>query len=83
MMRTSLFAMVGRLHESGKSERTARKHEGPVSEQAENKRGLWGRLKTGLGRTREQLATGMGNLLLGEKEIDEGALDELETALLQ
>lgn len=46
------------------------------------KRGLWGRLRSGLGRTREQLASGMGNLLLGEKEIDEAALEELETALL-
>lgn len=46
------------------------------------KRGLWGRLKSGLGRTRNQLASGMGNLILGEKEIDEAALEELETALL-
>ena len=46
------------------------------------KKGLWGRLRSGLGRTRNQLAAGMGNLLLGEKEIDEAALEELETALL-
>jgi fused signal recognition particle receptor len=43
---------------------------------------LWGRLKSGLGKTRSQLASGMGNLILGEKEIDEAALEELETALL-
>lgn len=48
----------------------------------EEKKGLWGRLKTGLGKTRTQLASGMGNLILGEKEIDEAALEELETALL-
>ncbi|NIP14322.1 MAG: signal recognition particle-docking protein FtsY [Pseudomonadales bacterium] len=56
-----------------------------VSEQdqssAENG-GLWGRLKRGLGQTRNQLAEGVGNLLLGEKEIDEQVLSELETALL-
>jgi len=46
------------------------------------KKGLWGRLKSGLGKTREQFASGMGNLILGEKEIDEEALEELETALL-
>ncbi len=44
--------------------------------------GLWGRLKRGLGQTRNQLAEGVGNLLLGEKEIDEQVLSELETALL-
>ena len=46
------------------------------------KKGLWRRLKSGLGKTRSQLASGMGNLILGEKEIDEAALEELETALL-
>ena len=44
--------------------------------------GLWNRLKRGLGQTRNQLAEGVGNLLLGEKEIDEDVLSELETALL-
>ena len=48
-----------------------------------NNKGLWGRLKSGLGKTRDQLANGVGNLLLGEKEIDETALDDLETALLR
>ncbi|MGE0625152.1 MAG: signal recognition particle-docking protein FtsY [Pseudomonadales bacterium] len=45
-------------------------------------KGFWGRLRTGLGKTRSQLAEGMGNLILGEKEIDEASLEELETALL-
>jgi fused signal recognition particle receptor len=49
---------------------------------SENNSGLWGRLKSGLGKTRTQLASGVGNLLLGEKEIDDNALEELETALL-
>ena len=43
---------------------------------------FWRRLKSGLGKTRTQLAAGVGNLLLGEKEIDEAVLEELETALL-
>lgn len=54
--------------------------EGSATEQPT--KGLWGRLKTGLGKTRNQLASGMGNLILGEKEIDEAALEQLETALL-
>ena len=43
---------------------------------------FWQRLKQGLGKTRGRLAEGVGNLLLGERRIDEGILDELETALL-
>ena len=46
------------------------------------KGGFWKRLKSSLGKTRTQLAEGVGNLLLGEKEIDQTVLDELETALL-
>ena len=43
---------------------------------------FFGRLSSGLAKTRNQLATGVGNLLLGEKEISTEALDDLETALL-
>ena len=51
---------------------TARKNEGP----------FWQRLKQGLSKTRGRLAEGVGNLLLGERQIDRGVLEELETALL-
>jgi len=44
--------------------------------------GVWRRLRSGLRKTRTQLAEGVGNLLLGEKVIDESVLEELETALL-
>ena len=44
--------------------------------------GFWRKLKAGLGKTRTQLAEGVGTLLLGEKEIDADVLTELETALL-
>lgn len=55
-----------------------------MSETEENsgKGGFWKRLSTSLGKTRSQLAEGVGNLLLGEKEIDQEVLDDLETALL-
>ena len=60
------------------SDRTAPETAQPETE----KQSLWRRLKSGLGKTRSQLAAGMGNLILGGKEIDEAALEELETALL-
>ncbi|MEM7077317.1 MAG: signal recognition particle-docking protein FtsY [Pseudomonadota bacterium] len=44
--------------------------------------GFWGRLRSGLSKTREQLAEGVGNLILGEREIDDEVLEDLETALL-
>ena len=47
-----------------------------------NEGGFWRKLKSGLSKTRDQLGAGVGNLLLGEKEIDENVLEDLETALL-
>lgn len=44
--------------------------------------GFWKRLKSGLSKTREQLASGVGNLLLGAKEIDANVLEDLETSLI-
>jgi fused signal recognition particle receptor len=41
------------------------------------------RLRSGLAKTRSQLAAGVGNLLLGKKEIDETILEDLETSLLR
>ena len=43
---------------------------------------LWRRLRRGLSKTRHRLAEGIGDLLLGERAIDEAVLEELETALL-
>ena len=43
---------------------------------------LWGRFKRSLAKTRANLADGLGNLVLGERAIDENTLEELETALL-
>jgi fused signal recognition particle receptor len=53
----------------------------PATESAEPK-GFFGKLRSGLSKTRAQLATGLGNLILGEKEINEAALEDLEAALL-
>ena len=46
------------------------------------KTGIWRKLTKGLAKTRTQLAEGVGNLILGEREIDESVLEDLETALL-
>ena len=52
-----------------------------TSEEPE-KKGLFGRLRERLTRTRENLGDGLGDLLLGKKEIDDDLLEELETRLL-
>jgi fused signal recognition particle receptor len=44
--------------------------------------GLFSKLKSGLAKTRAQLAAGVGILLLGEKEINDSVLEDLETALI-
>ena len=43
---------------------------------------VWQRLREGLSKTRSRLAEGLGDLLLGERQIDQDALEDLETALL-
>lgn len=43
---------------------------------------LFGRLKSGLSRTRNQLTAGLSDLVLGKKEIDEELFEEIETLLL-
>jgi len=46
------------------------------------KSGLFGRLKSGLSSTRSGLTSGLSDLVLGKKTIDDGVLDEIETLLL-
>ncbi len=46
------------------------------------KPGFFARIKQGLARTSSNFASGLGNLLLGKKTIDEELLEELETQLL-
>ena len=46
------------------------------------KKSLWSRLNHSLAKTRRQIAAGIGDLLLGERAIDEDVLEELETSLL-
>lgn len=44
--------------------------------------GFFARIKNGLQRTRSGLSEGLGDLLLGKKEIDDDLLEEIETQLL-
>lgn len=48
----------------------------------EKKKGLFARLKAGLGRTRSGITDGLADLVLGKKAIDDDVLDEIETLLL-
>ena len=54
----------------------------PAAADSEDKRGFFSRLRRGLGRTSETLVSGLGNLFLGRKEIDDDLLEELESRLL-
>jgi len=44
--------------------------------------GFFGRMKSGLAKTRSVLATGIVNVLVGKKEIDDEIFEEIETQLL-
>lgn len=46
------------------------------------KQGMFSRLKAGLAKTRDGLTSGIANLVLGSKQIDDELLEELETQLL-
>ena len=57
--------------------------ESGVTDKDDNEKvGIWSRMRKGLAKTRVQLAEGVGNLLLGEREINDEVLEDLETALL-
>lgn len=46
------------------------------------KKGFFSRLKDGLSKTRSQLTSGIADLVLGAKQIDDDLLEEIETQLL-
>ncbi len=64
----------------GKKEKS--KVDSTVAEEKPEKSGLISQLKQRLSRTRHNLTDGLANLLLGQKEIDEDLLEELETLML-
>jgi fused signal recognition particle receptor len=56
--------------------------EEPPSQEKAAQKGLFGRLRKGLHKTRELLTTDIDDLFLGKKELDESLLDELEERLI-
>lgn len=52
------------------------------TEEAAKSEGLLARFQRGLSKTRNQLGSGIGRLLLGKKELDANLFDELEVLLL-
>ena len=61
---------------------STRPDETDSSSEPEPSVGFFDRLRTGLKRTRGQLAEGLGDIFLGKKAIDDDLLEELETQLL-
>ena len=53
-----------------------------MEEAGEKNEGVRGRFSRSLGKTRSKISRGIGNLILGEKNIDEEALLDIETSLL-
>jgi fused signal recognition particle receptor len=56
--------------------------ESAATDTTESKKGMFGRLRDRLSKTRGSLTDGMADLLLGKKTIDDELLEELETRLL-
>ena len=56
--------------------------EAPAEPEAPTKKGMFGRLRDRLSKTRSSLTDGMADLVLGKKTIDDELLEELETRLL-
>lgn len=54
----------------------------PAAEPAAEPKGFFARMRAGLSKTSVNLGEGMANLFLGEKEIDDELLEEMETRLL-
>ncbi len=50
--------------------------------ESETKKGLFGRLKQRLSKTRSSITEGISNAILGKKEIDNDLLEEIETQLI-
>ena len=51
-------------------------------DESQGERSLWQRLNASLGKTRQRLGAGVGDLLLGQRAIDDDILEDLESSLL-
>ncbi|MCY4045242.1 MAG: signal recognition particle-docking protein FtsY [Cellvibrionales bacterium] len=53
-----------------------------IDASGDDQKNLFSRLKKGLSRTGNALSTGLGNLFLGQREIDDDLLEDIETQLI-
>lgn len=73
-------AVTPAVPEEAKPQATAQQQE---TEESGRKRGSWfSRMKSGLTKSRKNLAEGVANILIGGKEIDDELLEEVEDQLL-
>lgn len=83
-----LFSWLGGKRDANESsepeqlEQVSANDRGSDKPGAEQKRSWFGRLKSGLQRTRSNLSEGLANLFLGKKQIDDELLEDIETQLL-
>jgi fused signal recognition particle receptor len=80
--KTSIAAPVNDTQSATETPEPAVVDETPTIEPEAPTESLFSRMVSGLNRTRGQLSQGLGQILLGKKEIDEDLLEEIETQLL-
>lgn len=71
-----------KVREEAQAAEKAAKEAEKMAKEEEGGGGLFSRLKKGLSRTSNSLSDGLGFLFLGEKEIDDDLLEEIETQLI-
>ena len=72
----------GKRKKETESENSANQHPETAQSEAAQPEGLFSRLKSRLARTRANFAEGLGNLILGKKQIDDELLEDIENLLL-
>jgi len=79
-----MFSFLKQNKETDKKQNSSSLPETINEPEAEDtsKKGLFGRLKQRLSKTRSSFTDGISNALLGKKEIDDELLEEIETQLL-
>ncbi len=74
-----------RSKKGGRASDQSMQEEAPAANPANDRASggsMWSRLGRSLSKTRAQIAEGIGDLILGERVIDDDVMDELETSLL-
>ena len=82
--KSGLFGWFGSKEKANAKSESTHEDEQTQPETQENEAtgSFFQRLKSGLSKTRSQFSEGLANLVLGQKEIDDDILEEVETLLL-